>query len=103
MLEKLLGGLTLAEQSVPNGFVVALVIGVVFLSLVSIVLICKIMSAIIGTNKKTTEEVNVAPAAPVVPAVIENKQEIIAAVSAVIAEELGTDVSALRIHSFKKL
>lgn len=103
MLEKLLGGLTLAEQSVPNGFVVALGVGVVFLGLVSIVLICKIMSAIIGTNKKTTEEVNVAPAAPVVPAVIENKQEIIAAVSAVIAEELGTDVSALRIHSFKKL
>ena len=102
-MEKLLGGLTLAEQSVPNGFVVALGIGVVFLGLVSIVLICKIMSAIIGTNKKTTEEVNVAPAAPAVPAVIENKQEIIAAVSAVIAEELGTDVSALRIHSFKKL
>ena len=37
------------------------------------------------------------------PAVIENRQEIIAAVSAVIAEELGTDISAIRIHSFKKI
>jgi len=35
--------------------------------------------------------------------VIENRQEIIAAVSAVIAEELGTDISAIRIHSFKKI
>ena len=34
---------------------------------------------------------------------IENRQEIIAAVSAVIAEELGTDVSAIRVLSFKKL
>ena len=34
---------------------------------------------------------------------IENRQEIIAAVSAVIAEELGTDINALRIISFKKI
>ena len=34
---------------------------------------------------------------------VENRQEIIAAVSAVVAEELGTDISAIRILSFKKI
>lgn len=35
--------------------------------------------------------------------VIENKQEILAAVCAAIAEENGTDISAIRVLSFKKL
>ena len=39
-----------------------------------------------------------APAAPAA-----NRQEIIAAVAAVLAEELGTEVSGLRILSFKKI
>ena len=47
-------------------------------------------------------------AAPIKPAVpadapIENRREIIAAVSAALAEEMGTDVSAIRILSFKKI
>ncbi len=105
MLDKILGGLTLAEQSVPNGFVVLLGVGVVFVGLVSIIIICKIMSAIVAPKREVAEKAATAPAniAPVTPAVIENRQEIIAAVSAVIAEELGTDISALRIHSFKKI
>ena len=41
------------------------------------------------------------PAAPQAPA-IPNRQEMIAAVSAALAEELGTDVAAIRIVSFKK-
>ena len=49
-----------------------------------------------------------APPAPVsaVPAVAEpipNRQAMIAAISAVIAEELGTDISAIRILSVKKV
>jgi phenylpyruvate tautomerase PptA (4-oxalocrotonate tautomerase family) len=44
-----------------------------------------------------------APATNTASDEIVDKQRIIAAVSAVIAEELGTDVSALRIKSFKKL
>ena len=35
--------------------------------------------------------------------VIENKQEIIAAVCADVAEENGTDISAIRVVSFKKI
>ena len=34
---------------------------------------------------------------------IANRQEFIAAVSAALAEEMGTDVSAIRILSFKKI
>lgn len=104
MLEKLLGGLTLAEQSVPNGLVVAMGIGTVFVGLISIVIICKIMSMILAPKTNKAETTAVA-AAPVTQnnAVIENRQEIIAAVAAVIAEELGTEVEALKIHSFKKI
>lgn len=104
MLEKLFTGLTLAEQSVPNGLVVALGISIVFIGLVAIILICMLTSAILAPKKSD----NTAKVVPVAPAasnsrVIENRQEIIAAVSAAVAEELGTDVSAIRIHSFKKL
>ena len=102
MLEKLFGGLTLAEQSVPNGLVVAMGIGTVFIGLVAIVIICKIMSVILAPKTSNVEEVKTAPVTND-NAVIENRQEIIAAVAAVIAEELGTDVEALKIHSFKKI
>ena len=34
---------------------------------------------------------------------IPNRQELIAAVSVALAEELGTDVSGIRILSFKKI
>ena len=81
-------------------FVCAMGFGTVFVGLICLIIICSVIGAFcrIGTKKK-----EVAPVAPAAPAVIENKQEILAAVSAAIAEELGTDVSAIRITSFKKL
>lgn len=85
---------------------VLLGIGVVFAGLVCIVIICKITSAFcnIGAKKeKVADSTGVQAATVPAPTVIENRQEIIAAVSAAIAEELGTDISAIRIHSFKKL
>ncbi len=103
MLEKIFGGLTLAEQSVPNALVVAMGVGTVFIGLICIVIICKIMSAVLAPKAEKTEEVKAAPAIENKPVVIENRQEIIAAVAAVIAEELGTEVEALKIHSFKKI
>ena len=95
-------------QDITNTFVVALGVGVVFIGLICIVLLCKIVSAVCRLSEKkespdckavSTNSVKVANA--VQP--IENRQEIIAAVSAVIAEELGTDISAIRILSFKKI
>ena len=83
---------------------VVLGIGVVFAGLISIIILCKITSAICMAAQKSKKPSAKADAPSVsAPAVIENRQEIIAAVSAVIAEELGTDISAIRIHSFKKI
>ena len=96
-------------SDISNTFVVVLGVGVVFIGLICIIILCKILSAVcmLASKKEETK----APAnttAPVVAAAvaaqpIQNRQEIIAAVSAVLAEELGTDVSAIRILSFKKI
>lgn len=92
--------------------VVLIGVGVVFLGLVCIVILCKIIGWIFG-SKKAKEERSAVSTAPVVASTatavtqatqpIENRQQIIAAVSAAVAEELGTDVSAIRILSFKKI
>lgn len=91
------------NEDVSNLFVVLMGIGIVFIGLLSIVILSSLMSAIIRAiekNKKpeavkTTPVIN-APTAP-----IGNRQELVAAVSACIAEELGTEVSAIRVVSMK--
>ncbi len=87
----------------PNWMVVVMGVGVVFLGLVLIVLICKIMGLFFAKTAKIQSKpaVTTAPAATNAP--IENRQEIIAAVTAACAEEMGKDISALRVISFKKL
>lgn len=93
---------TLQPEKIPNELVVLLGIGIVFIGLICIVILVKVIG-LFFKNKINSKE-NVADAvAPVVAEPIQNRQEIIAAVSAVIAEELGTDISAIRIHSFKKI
>lgn len=84
-------------------FVIALGIGTVFVGLICIIILCKIVSAFcnVGTGKTEKPVEVIEPAVASQP--IQNKQEIIAAVSAVIAEELGKDISAIRILSFKKI
>lgn len=87
-------------------FVVVLGIATVFVGLIGLVILCKVLSALcnIKIAKKETNNAVTANQTPTTEnTVIENRQEIIAAVSAVLAEELGTDVSALRILSFKKI
>lgn len=94
-------------SEVSNAFVVAMGIGVVFIGLICIIILCKIMSAVCMLAEKKENTEAIAATAPTVPVAaaqpIENRQEVIAAVSAALAEELGTDVSALRILSFKKI
>ncbi len=84
--------------------VAALGLGTVFFGLICIIFICTVFGKIFASSSKKTESAH-APAAPVAQSELsaEEKGAVIAAVSAVIAEELGTDVSALRIHSFKKI
>lgn len=88
-------------------FVCLMGIGTVFVGLICIIIVCKIMSGIVRLSEKKAS--NKQPAVIATPdkstesGEIVDRQKIVAAVSAVIAEELGTDVSALRIVSFKKI
>ena len=92
-------------KDIPDAQVVIIGVGTVFAGLICIVLLCKIIGLFCGKSKTTEKTVTVAPAPQVQVAAqpIENRQQIIATVSAAVAEELGTDVSAIRILSFKKI
>ena len=86
----------------PNWFVCVIGMGIVFLGLLGLVLICQLLG-VVCKNAGTKKEEAVA-AAPAVPfAEIPNKQEFIAAVSVAIAEEMGEDVSAIRITSVRRI
>lgn len=91
----------------PDSFVVVMGMVTVFIGLICIVLLCKILGAICSIAEKKPDSQAAAPvtapAAAGVQTAAENRQEIIAAVSAALAEEMGTDVSAIRIISFKKI
>lgn len=97
---------TLAAQSYSNTFVVLLGLATVFFGLICIIILCSISGAIIKAveSKKKAPAVEAAPAsdAPATPCEIPNRGEFVAAVSAALAEELGTDVSSIRIHSITR-
>ncbi len=84
-----------------NTFVCLLGLATVFFGLICIILLCDLMGAICKhkqpKNAKPTSEALIEDA----PA--ENRQELTAAISAALAENLGTDVSGIRILSLKKL
>ena len=92
------------EPSIP--FVILMGVGVVFIGLICIILLCMAMSAICRSMGGAAPVV-AAPAAPAAPAArtdaIPNRQAMIAAISAAIAEDMGTDISGIRILSVKKL
>ena len=91
---------------VSNGTVIGLGMGITFIGLISIVLICYIMGYVCKFFAKPEAQkapVQTQASAASTNAPIANKQEIIAGICAVIAEELGTDVSNIRVTSFKKL
>lgn len=89
------------------GVVITMGLGIVFVGLISIVFLCMIMSVIVRKvdKKEATSAPTVSAPAPVAaqPTVIANRSELVAAISAVVAEELGEDVSAIKITSLKKL
>lgn len=93
-------GFSIAEM----GQVVVLGVGIVFFGLVCIVLLSSIMSSLLGAFEKSESKASSEAVAPVTTAEpIANKQELVAVVSAVIAEEMGTDVEAIRIKSIKRI
>ncbi len=82
-----------------NWFVVVMGIATVFVVLVLIIGLCYLL-ALACKEKETKAE---AVAAPVSEETIPNRAEFVAAVSAAIAEYSGTDASAIRILSIKKI
>lgn len=94
-----------AINTLPSWQVITIGLGVVFVGLIAIVLLCMAMSAAVRAfvGKSATQAAAVAPIAAPVAEEIPNRQQVVAAVSAVIAEEMGSDVSKLRILSIKKI
>ena len=85
---------------IPNWFVVVMGLGTTFVGLICIIVLCSLL----GVICKALVKENKAPVAKAKNLPMpENKQEILAAVCAVIAEELGTEVEALKVVSFKRV
>lgn len=91
---------------VSNLFVVLMGIGTVFFGLICIILLSMAMSAVCRKMEKAPVAAPAAPAAPAAAAgaeTIPNRQAMIAAIAAAIAEEEGADLAGIRILSLKKL
>lgn len=98
--------LNTVKTSDPLAVVIGLV--TVFVGLIAIILICRLTGYLCnlgaGAAQKQEQPVQKQAAAPAaaVP-VTENRGELAAAISAAVAEELGTGVSGIRIVSIKKV
>ena len=86
-----------------NLFVCLMGICTVFIGLICIIVLVSAMSAVVRATDKALAKP--APAVTAVPAADRDQVSpaMVAAVSAAIAEEMGTDISAIRIVSFKKV
>ena len=79
-------------------------IGLIFL-ICLVAVMGALCQRLLSDDKKKKDPAAVAPAAPVAaaPVAIENRDELVVAFSAAVAEELGTDVSAIRVVSLKQI
>ncbi len=101
----------ITEGTMNIGTVVLLGVGIVFVGLICIVILCVLMGKVVrlleGKAQQQEAPAGVpapavsAPAAPVEQ--IPNRSELVAVIACALAEELGTDVSAIRICSLKKV
>lgn len=80
-------------------FVCLMGMGTVFFGLICLILLTALMSRLCAPRKRAVPAVP--PPAPV--SVGADQQELVAAISAAIAEDLGTDITGIRILSIKKL
>ena len=86
--------------------VVAMGLITVFVVLICLIILIKIMGALIGGASASSSAPAPAPGPQRVvpaPAAQPNKQQLVAAISAAIAEEMGSDVNHIKIHSIKRL
>lgn len=83
--------------------VIALGMGIVFAGLICIVFLCYITGLVVGLFQKKSAPAPAEAAAPAAAQAIPNRGELVAAISCCLAEELGTEVEAIRIVSLKKV
>ncbi len=100
------GGKNMGEISTVQVVLMGLI--TVFVVLVCLIVIIKLMGAIVAKAapaKPAAPAASTAAAPAPVPtaAPAGNKQQIVAAIAVAIAEEMGTDVSHIRIHSIKRV
>lgn len=100
----------LATQAVEPSFlqVVAMGLITVFVVLICLIIIIKIMGALMGGRTASAPAAPApAPAAPApaaaAPQAAANKQQLVAAVSAAIAEDMGSGVEHIKILSIRRL
>lgn len=93
------------SDKTPDWLVVVLGIGIVFAGLICIIGLCMLMNLIFDKMSKSAKDkpIPMASAPVAAPVSIPNREELIAAITAAIAEEEGTDLSAIRVLSFKKI
>ena len=94
----------LAANDPGLAFVCFFGVAVVFIGLVILIGLVYLMNYLCDKFiKKAPPQKQTSNSAPVQSAVIPNREEIVAAVIAAVAEEEGTDISAIRVLSFKKV
>ena len=86
-----------------NLFVCLMGMGTVFFGLICLIVLTTIMGHILARQQKTAAPaaapISAAPATDDGPI----RPEVVAAISAALAENLGTDITGIRIKSIKKL
>ena len=92
-------------MEISNSLAVGIGLGTVFAGLIGLILICYIMSSLVKAfaKKESATPAKVANQPAPASAVIANKGEFAAAVACAIAEDLGTDVTGIRIKSIKRV
>ena len=99
------GGKIMGEISTLQVVLMGLI--TVFVVLICLIVIIKLLGMIVAKvtpAKAAAPAVAAAPAASPAPAAPSaNKQQFVAAIAVAIAEEMGTDVSHIRIHSIKRV
>lgn len=92
------------QTAIGSGTVTLMGLGTVFAGLIVIIFMCKLLGCIVASKKEDDAPTTVQTAAPVQEsAPIQNKGELVAAISSAVAESLGKDVKAIRIISIKKV
>ena len=97
-----------AGGEIATWFVVVMGMGIVFIGLICLIILIsfmgRIMQRIAPQHEVTTPVLRTAAPTPAAASRgIPNRSELVAAISVALAEELGKDVKAIRIHSIKRV